>query len=492
MLKHNEVLEEILKEVDKHPEIMSRREAFRYLTLSPVAASMLASTALGSTELQASDAKGKIVIVGGGLAGISTAARLQNRLNNPDITIIEPDPLSASYQAGLTLVGAGIWNIDEVKYKRDAKIPDGVKLIKGSATSFDPKNNSLTVDNKEKVPYDQLIIATGLVLNYASIKGLDGEITSSSKNIEALKNSGMTKNGLHSSYFQEGAIATWDGIQELIQKAKSHKSSTKLKAIFTHPNTPIKCSAGSKNIMYLTHSRLVEAGVRDKVEMIFSTNGTKMLVIAEYHDTIVKQFKARNFTYNYKHNLIKIDAKNKVAMFDKLVETQGAYDENLQEYATVATHERIEVPYDFMHVTPPMKAHDAIGSSPLGSPNGWVPVNQETMQHLKFDNVWSLGDAAAIKFAKTGGSIRKQYKVLVDNIIAQMEEKNKLPAKYNGYTVCPFITDIGKVMLAEFDWNMKPISILPLDPTKERWIWWLMKIHLLKPLTMTGMMRGYA
>ena len=34
-------------------------------------------------------------------------------------------------------------------------------------------------------------------------------------------------------------------------------------------------------------------------------------------------------------------------------------------------------------------------------------------------------------------------------------------AKYAGYTVCPLITDIGKVMLAEFDWSAKPTPSFP-------------------------------
>ena len=93
--------------------------------------------------------------------------------------------------------------------------------------------------------------------------------------------------------------------------------------------------------------------------------------------------------------------------------------------------------------------------------------------------------------AKTGGSVRKQYKVLVDNLISVMEGKEPT-AKYAGYTVCPLITDIGKVMLAEFDWTAKPTPSFPLDPTQERYIWWLMKVYLLKPMTQYGMLSGKA
>ena len=161
------------------------------------------------------------------------------------------------------------------------------------------------------------------------------------------------------------------------------------------------------------------------------------------------------------------------------------------------THENVEVPFDFLHITPPMKAAEEIASSPLGSNGGWVPVDKETLQHDKYKNVFSLGDIANVPMGKTGGSARKQYKVVVDNVIALMNDK-EMKAKYDGYTVCPLITSIGTVMLAEFNWESKKlghgenVAVLPIDPTQERWIWWLLKVYALKPMTQYGMLSGRA
>ncbi len=491
-MSKNEILEEILKEVDKHPEIMSRREALKYLSVSPMAASILAGATVGATSVNASSIKGKVVIVGGGLSGMSTAARLKNAASDLDITVIEPNPYSVSYQAGQTLVAAGIYEPEDIRYKAQDKLPDGVTLVQGSVTAFDPKNNSLTVDGSQEIAYDQLIIASGLILNYGAIKGLDGTTTSSSSDNATVKASGIGKDGLHSLYFADGAEATWKGIQELIAKAKSHTGPEKLQAVFTHPNTPIKCGGAPKKIMYLTHARLEEAGVRDKVELTFYPNGGKMFGVPEYHEAILQQYKDRDFKWNYAHNLIEVDTANKIAIFDHHWKEKGEYDEDLEEYEMVTKHEKVEVKYDFMHVTPPMKAPDVVANSMLGSRKGWVPVNKETLQHVKFDNVWSIGDVAAVPMGKTGGSVRKQYAVLVDNIVAAMEGKSTLPAAYAGYTVCPLITSIGTVMLAEFNWTKKPTPSFPLDPTQERWIWWLLKVYALKPMTMIGMLSGRA
>ena len=340
------------------------------------------------------------------------------------------------------------------------------------------------------VDYDYLIVATGLMLNFGGIEGLEGEITSSGSDNAVVKNK-VGKNGVYSIYFRDGAADTWQGIQDLIAKAKAHTGPEKLQALFTHPSTPIKCGGAPKKIMYLTDARLREAGVRDKVELTFLPNGGSMFGVKEYHDAIVKQFEARDFKWEYKTNLVAIDTGNKVATFENKWLEKGAWDEDLEEYEMVPMSKRIEKKYDFIHVTPPMKAPDEVGNSPIGSGKGWVPVTKETMQHVKFPNVFCLGDVAAVPIGKTGGSARKQYKVVVENLIAQMEGK-PLEAKYGGYTVCPLITGLGTVMLAEFDWSKKPTPSFPLDPTQERWIWWLLKVYLLKPMTIYGMLSGRA
>ena len=104
-MKSNKIIEEILCEIEKHEGVMSRRDAMKFLAASPIAAGVLAGAATPTNSNAASsDAKGKIVIVGGGLAGVATAAKLTQKLSNPDITIIEPNPKTVSYQPGQTLI----------------------------------------------------------------------------------------------------------------------------------------------------------------------------------------------------------------------------------------------------------------------------------------------------------------------------------------------------------------------------------------------------
>ncbi len=489
----NKYLNKMLSQMDKDlsSKGMSRRDAMKLAGISSATLLMGGATnAQASTEEKTttSKAKGKIVIVGGGLAGMSTAARITLQLPNADITVIEPEELSVSYQPGQTLVGAGIWDEDDIAYNRDDFVPDGVKVIKDKAIAFNPMKNQLTTAKGQVVSYDYMIVATGLQLDFERIKGLEeaGRAYSSGDNSKLLK--ALGDNGVCSIYTAEGATKTWEEMQKYIAQAKSGK---KTKFVFTHPSTPIKCGGAPKKIMYLANSRLKEENARENAELVYYPNGGAMFGVPEYHDAILEQFKREDFKWHYRHNLIEVDVDNKIAVFDSKWQEKGPWDPIMKDFEVIPKHEKVRVSYDFLHITPPQLAPREIGESDIGSAKGWVPVNKESLQHIKFKNIFAIGDIAQVPMGKTGGSVRKQYKVLVDNLISLMEGK-KLTAKYAGYTVCPLITGIGTVMLAEFDWTVKPTPSFPLDPTVERWVFWLMKVYALKPMTMYGMLSGKA
>ena len=167
-------LNRMLSEMDKDlaAKGMNRRDAMKLAGISSAAFMMGGGTAAQASEeeIVQTDAKGKIVIVGGGLAGMSTARRLTLKLSNPDITVIEPEKLSVSYQPGQTLVAAGIWDIDDIKYNRDDFVPDGVKLIADKVVAFNPQKNYVTTAEGQRVDYDYLIMATGLQMDFERIK----------------------------------------------------------------------------------------------------------------------------------------------------------------------------------------------------------------------------------------------------------------------------------------------------------------------------------
>lgn len=478
---HNDIdkmCEQLDQELQKRG--LSRRDALKLAGISSASFMLNPQESKAATVAKAANVKGKIVIVGGGAAGCSLANLLVGKMDNPDITIIEPNPTGVSYQPGQTLIGAGVWTKDDIMADNKDFYPSEAKWIQDAVTEFDPDKNQVTTAKNGNISYDYLIVATGLQLNFDAIKGLSKDL--------------IGTNGIGSVYFADGAVKTWDLMQEFVAQAKSGK---KVQGVFTHPNTPIKCGGAPKKIMYLTHERLVEAGARENAELTFYPNGGRMFGVPEYHDAIKKQFEERNMKWHYKHNLIAVDPGKKIATFDHHFLVKGEWDEDLEEYDMIPQVEQVDVSYDFLHVTPPMSAPDAVKNSMLSwqrgsaSVGGWVELEKETLRHTRYPNVFGIGDVAGIPMGKTGGSVRKQYTVLADNLISVMQGKEPT-AKYGGYTVCPLITSIGTVMLAEFDWSQKPTPSFPLDPTQERWLWWVLKVYMLKPMYFYGMLKGRA
>jgi sulfide:quinone oxidoreductase len=188
--------------------------------------------------------------------------------------------------------------------------------------------------------------------------------------------------------------------------------------------------------------------------------------------------KRRDIQLNFKHNLKAIRPEFKEAVFDVTT------DDGVQEVA---------IPYDMIHVTPPMSAPDFIKNSKLagteGPSKGWVNVNKDTLQHNVYPNVFSLGDASSLPISKTAAAIRGQAPVLVENLLAVMQT-HSLTGKYTGYTCCPLITGYGTVIMAEFDYTNQPLSTFPMDPREERYSMWLVKRHVLPWLYWNRMLKG--
>jgi len=152
------------------------------------------------------------------------------------------------------------------------------------------------------------------------------------------------------------------------------------------------------------------------------------------------------------------------------------------------------VPFDMLHVVPPQSAPDFIKTSPLANAEGWVDVDHFTLQHTRYPNVFSLGDAAGLPTAKTGAAVRKQAPVLVENLTQVMKEGTiTQPARYDGYSSCPIVTGYGRLLLCEFEYENKFHPTIPLiDTTKERYSMWLLKKYGLPFLYWNLMLKGLA
>lgn len=140
-MKHE--LEDQLKAFEKKG--IDRRHFFKLMTM----AGLLTAASTQKAKAFSSKAKGKIVIIGGGAAGISMAARLKNWLDKPDITLIDPSDRQF-YQPGFTLIASGVYKPDEVWRKQEDCMPSDIKWIKDSVAAVDPVWNQVTTKTTER------------------------------------------------------------------------------------------------------------------------------------------------------------------------------------------------------------------------------------------------------------------------------------------------------------------------------------------------------
>lgn len=389
-----------------------------------------------------------IVIVGGGTGGISVAARLLNAEPHLDVAIIEPAD-THYYQPLWTLVGGGEYNKHDTGRPMADVMPKGATWIKNAVETFDPDNNALTIGGGQVVRYKNLVVAPGIQIDWDKIKGAK----------EALG-----KDGVSSNYSFAHADRTWDFIKAL-------KKGT---AVFTFPPMPIKCAGAPQKIMWLAEHHFRRSGVRQDVNVVFASNGERIFGVEKYRLALEKLVEERGVDTRYQRNLIEVRADKKEAVFQ-----------------IVGTDETEVIAYDFLHISPPQSAPDFIKQSPLANEAGFVDVDKHTLQHVRYPNVFSLGDASSLPTSKTGAAIRKEAPVLVENLFAA-RQGTALKGHYDGYTSCPLVTGYGRLILAEFDYDGNPAESFPFDQAEERYSMYALKKYGLPTMYWNGMMRGHA
>jgi len=394
----------------------------------------------------------QVLIVGGGTAGVTVAASMRRHApRDVGITIIEPAE-EHYYQPAFTLVGAGVYASARTRKQEAKLIPAGVRLIRATAQRFDPANNSVGLSNGETLSYDYLVVCTGVKLDWDKIEGLTAT---------------LGRNGVCSNYSPSYMTYTWECIQALKPGSQ---------AVFTQPPLPFKCPGAPQKIAYLTADYLRRRGILEDCDLAFFVHAPVIFSVSYFARELVKIAERYGIKVRYQHNLVAVDGPGKTATHELVGgENQG---------------QRITIPFDMLHVCPPQSAPDEIKASPLANAAGWVEVNQNTMQHARYANVFSLGDVCSAPNSKTAAAVRKQAPVVVRNILRVMAGQAIDPG-YDGYASCPLTTAFGKVILAEFSYGGKVTPSLPLDPSKERWIGWWIKVTGLPLMYWYYMLKGY-
>ncbi|XP_063053159.1 sulfide:quinone oxidoreductase, mitochondrial [Engraulis encrasicolus] len=402
---------------------------------------------LHTTSRSASKEHVKVLVVGGGSGGITMSARMKRKVGADNVAVVEPSEMHY-YQPIWTLVGAGAKNLESSGRPTASVMPSGVKWIKSKVTEVNPDTNSVRTDCGKEISYEYLIVALGLQLHYERIKGLP---------------EGFDHPKIGSNYSQKTVQKTWRALQDFREG----------NAIFTFPNSPVKCAGAPQKIMYLSDAYLRKTGKRSKANIIYNTSLPVLFGIKKYADALWEIVKTRDLNINLRQNLIEVRPDKQEAVF-----------ENLDKPGETKVFE-----YEMLHVTPPMGPPDVLKGSPLADEAGWLNLNKETLQHQVYPNVFGIGDCTNLPTAKTAAAVAAQSSVL-DRTISRVMKNTQPDKKYDGYTSCPLVTSYNTVILAEFDYNGQPLETFPVDQSKERRTMYHMKADLMPTLYWHGLLRG--
>ncbi|MDI5921519.1 FAD/NAD(P)-binding oxidoreductase [Halomonas sp. LR5S13] len=393
-----------------------------------------------------------VVVIGGGAAGIAVTASLLKRRGDLDIAIVDPAEMH-SYQPGWTLVGGGVFSSAITRRPMADVIPERASWYAVGAERVDPQAGEVVLGDGRRLGYSRLVVAPGLVIDWGAIEGLEQT---------------LGRNGVTSNYRFELAPYTWSLVQSL----------EKGKALFTQPPMPIKCAGAPQKAMYLSCDHWRRRGRLAEIEVSFCNAGEALFGVADYVPALEGYIERYGIEKAFGQRLVAVDGPSRTARFAM----SGEDGERT-----------VERSFDMLHVVPPQKAPAFIAASQLGNEAGWLDLDPETLQHVRYPAVFGLGDASGTSNAKTAAAVRKQAPVVAENLLASLDEA-PLSAAYLGYGSCPLTVERGRIVLAEFGYGGA------LQPTFPRWInegtratrraWWL-KAKQLPWLYWNGMLKGH-
>jgi len=395
------------------------------------------------------DITADILVIGAGSAGIGVTASLLKRAPDLRITLIEPND-QHYYQPAWTLVGGGAYDVRKTVRPTLQVIPRGATWIKASVVEVLPGSKRLLLSTGQCVAYQHLIVCPGLRLAWEHIEGVEDT---------------LGKHGVTSNYRHDLCTYTWQLVQGLRHG----------KALFSQPAMPIKCAGAPQKALYLSCDHWQKTGVLQDIDVEFNLAGNVLFGVAAFVPPLMKYIDKYQAQLAFGSNLVKVDGQSKTAWFETRDE-QGTLTRQAKRF-------------DMLHVVPPQVAPEFIRNSPLADAAGWCEVDPGTLQHVRYPDVFGLGDVCSTSNAKTAAAARKQIVVVAENLLA-LRRQQPMPLRYDGYGSCPLTVEKGKVVLAEFGYGGTLLPSFPLDPTAARQSAWFLKAKFLPWFYWNGMLKG--
>jgi sulfide:quinone oxidoreductase len=384
------------------------------------------------------------LILGAGTGGTMVANKMSAALDPQEwrIIVVDKDE-NHYYQPGFLFIPFGIYSpSDVVKPKRNF-LPPSVEMIFSDIELIEPDQNRVKLSGNKSINYDYLVVATGSYIRPEQMPGLvDG--------------GGWRKN-IFDFYTPDGAAALarffkfWKGGRMVVNVAEM----------------PIKCPVAPLEFLFLADWFFKERGIREKVDITFVTPLPGAFTKPRASAVLGNMLDDRGIKLETEYSIMEVDNAKQVIR---------SYDER-------------EIPYDLFITIPTNMGAEVIGASGMGDELNFVPVNKNTMQSSKWENVWLIGDASNAPASKAGSVAHFMQDVVVENILRHMEGLEPLP-KFDGHANCFIESGNEKGVLIDFNYDVEPLpgmfplpgfgpfSLLKESPANHwgkmmfKWIYW--------------------
>jgi sulfide:quinone oxidoreductase len=353
----------------------------------------------------------QLVILGGGTAGTMAANKLRKALSNKDwaITVVDADD-NHHYQPGYLFMPFGTYAPKQVTKSRRKFLRKDIPLLYGEIDQVKPELNQVLLTDGRELPYDMLIIATGVQPRPDQTPGMT--------------DAPAWRDTVHEFYSYEGSVA-------LAEKLKTWPGG---KLVVNIVEMPIKCPVAPLEFAFLADSYFKDKGMRDKVDITYVTPldaaFTKPIAAQAFGNTLEE----KGITVVSDFMMESVDGAN-----GKIL----AYDET-------------EVPFDLLVTVPLNMGAEYVARSGLGNEMNYVPVDKFTQVSKAYDNIFALGDANDIPTSKAGSVAHFEVDLFVENFLQHIAGK-PMTHHFDGHANCFIETGGGKAMLIDFNYDTEPL-----------------------------------
>lgn len=327
--------------------------------------------------------KPTILVLGGGIGGISTARELSRKIGNEDginlarILVFEKEKRSL-FAPSLTWMMIGKREEKQIYGDLSNVELGGIEVIHGEIESIDPENKTVTSNNKE-YQGDFIVISLGTKLT----------------DIHNLSRYG------HNFYTVSGASSFYEDLKQF--------NGGKIAVVVS--SLPHKSPVAPYEAALLLDNFIREKEIRHKTGITLYTPETEPMDFAskEISDKVRRLMKEKDVNYKPQHKLTSTGPDN-------------------LSFST-ANSDRVDAPFDLLAFTPKHACPDIIQEAGLTRQSGWVEVDKQTLQ-TSYDNVFAIGDIITLPIGygktlpKAGVFAQYQAETVAHNIARMLRGKN--------------------------------------------------------------------